>query len=169
MVFDNDLFKVGGRANQLLQSLTKKNFGYVTINSTEKELEILKEKWLNYISNKSVDEYKSVEYKNAKIPEISSLNAVEALIISIQDNSEKDLITKNCLKTVYKLDKMPKEKDSPANYCNPDTYTFGYLKMLFGEEKKFQTKDPKWWLNFWNTNKEMILWNNELGVYEVKK
>jgi len=42
LVIDNDLFKTGGRANQILQNLTKKNFGYVTINSTPKELENLK-------------------------------------------------------------------------------------------------------------------------------
>jgi hypothetical protein len=66
LVFDNDLFKVGGRANQILQNLTKKNFGFVTINSTSKELEEMKSKWLNFLSNKTVEEYKSVEYKNSR-------------------------------------------------------------------------------------------------------
>jgi hypothetical protein len=37
LVIDNDLFKVGGRANQLLQNLTRRNFGFVTIHSTSKE------------------------------------------------------------------------------------------------------------------------------------
>ena len=44
LVMDNDLFTVAGRSNQILQSLTKKNFGFVTINTTKKELSILKNK-----------------------------------------------------------------------------------------------------------------------------
>lgn len=169
LVIDNDLFKVGGRANQLLQNLTNKNFGYVSINTTEKELENLKNKWLDYLLNKSVEEYKPTEFQNAKISEISSLNAVEALIYSLQNNSAKRLITKNCLKNVYKLDEMPKDKSASANYCNPDTYTFGYLGMLFGNEKIDETKDSKWWLSFWTKNKDGLTWNKDLGIYEVQK
>ncbi len=169
LVIDNDLFKVGGRANQFLQSLTNKNFGYVRINSTDRELQNLKNRWLNHLLNKPAKEYKITEFKNAKIPEISSLNAVEALIISVQENQAKKLITKNCLKSVYKLDKMPKDKDSSANYCNPDTYTFAYLSMLFGNEKVDETKDAKWWLSFWTKNKDRLTWNNDLGIYEVQK
>lgn len=168
LVVDNDLFKVGGRANQILQNLTKKNFGFVTINSTNKELEEMKSKWLNFLSNKTVEEYKSVEYKNSKIPEISSVTAVHALIISLQDNSKKDLITKSCLKKVYQLDEMPKEKGSSASYCNPDTYTFSYLGMLFGDKTYDETKDAKWWQNFWDTNHNKFAWNSESGIYEVK-
>lgn len=165
LVISNDLFKVGGRANQLLQNLTNKNFGFVNINSTEEELTELQERWINYLSDKVVQEFNPIEYPNAKIPEVSSLNAVQALIISLQDNPKKNIITKNCLKNVYKLDEMPKEKGSPASYCNPDTYTFGYLGMLFGDEKK----DSKWWLNFWTENHEKLRWNNDLGIYEVEK
>ena len=169
LVIDNDLFKTGGRANQLLQNLTNKNFGYVSINSTDKELKNLKHEWLNYLLNKSVKEYKPTEFENAKISEISSLNAVEALIFSLQDNPAKRLITKNCLKNVYKLDEMPEDKGSSANYCNPDTYTFGYLGMLFGNDNIDETKDAKWWLNFWSKNKDGLTWNNDLGIYEVQK
>ena len=169
LVIDNDLFKVGGRANQILQNLTNKNFGNVNIHSTDKELENLKSNWLDYLLNKSIEEYKPIENENAKIPEISSLNAVQALIISLQDNSAKELITKNCLKNVYKLDEMPKEKGSSASYCNPDTYTFSYLGMLFGDEKFDETKNAKWWLTFWKTNQNRLIWNNELGIFELKK
>ena len=167
LVIDNDLFAVGGRANQLLQNLTGKNFGFVTIHSGIQELEELKSKWLNYLSNKSVEEYKPIEYKKSKIPEISSLTAVQALIISLQDNSKKQQITKNCLKNIYKLDEMPKEKGTSASYCNPDTYTFSYLGMLFGE-KYIETRDAKWWQKFWDTNLNKLIWNNEMGTYEVK-
>lgn len=169
LVISNDLFKVGGRANQLLQNLTNKNFGYVNINSTEEELTELKESWLNHLSDKVVQEFNSIEYPNAKIPEVSSLNAVQALIISLQDNPKKNTITKNCLKNVYKLDEMPKEKSSSARYCNPDTYTYGYLGILFGDEKIDEKKDSKWWLDFWAKNNENLKWNNDLGIYEIGK
>ncbi len=169
LVVYNDLFKVGGRANQLLQNLTNKNFGYVKINSTEEELKKLQENWLNYLSDKVVEEFNPIEYPNAKIGEVSSLNAVEALIISLQDNPKKDIITKNCLRNVYNLEEMPKEKDSSANYCNPDTYTYGYLGMLFGNEKIDEKKDSKWWLKFWNENHDKLSWNNDLGIYELEK
>ncbi len=169
LVFDNDLFKVGGRANQILQSLTNKNFGFVSIHSTAKELEELKSKWLNFLSNTSVEEYLPIKYKNSKIPEISSLTAIQALIISLQDNSKKKRRSqKNCLKKVYNLDTMPKEKGSSASYCNPDTYTSSYLAMLFGDKKFDETKDAKWWENFWDTNRNKLVWNNESGIYEVK-
>jgi len=169
LVISNDLFKVAGRANQLLQNLTNKNFGYVNINSTEEELTKLQESWINYLSDKVVQEFNPIEYPNAKIPEISSLNAVKALIISLQDNPKKDAITKNCLKNVYKLDEMPKEKGSSASYCNPDTYTYAYLGMLFGDEKIDEKKDSKWWLDFWNENHVKLKWNIDLGIYEVEK
>ena len=169
LVVDNDLYKVGGRANELLQNLTNKNFGFVTIHSTEKELKELEKKWLFFLSSKPVEEHKLIEYKNAKIPEISSLNAFHALIISLQTNSEKDLITNACLKKVYKLDEMPKEKGSSASYCNPDTFTFSYLGMLTGDTKFDEAKDAKWWKNFWDTNKDKLFWNDDKGIYEVKK
>ncbi|WP_281234771.1 hypothetical protein [Flavobacterium gelatinilyticum] len=168
LVMDNDLFTVSGRANQILQSLTKKNFGYVTVNSTEKELKNLKKNWLNYLSNKNVEEFKPLEYKNSKIPEISSLNAVNALIISLQANPAKEAITKKCLKNVYKLDEMPKEKGSSASHCNPDTYTYTYLAMLFGDEKTDESKNGSWWSNFWNENHKKLVWNSEKGIYQIK-
>lgn len=168
LVIDNDLFTVSGRANQILQNLAKKNFGYVTINSTEKELENLKAKWLNYLSGKNVDEFKSIDYKNSKIPEISSLRAINALIISLQENPIKEALTKKCLKNVYKLDELPKEKGSPASYCNPDTYTYAYLGMLFGDEKLDEYKDANWWLKFWNENHENLVWNSDKGIYVIE-
>jgi hypothetical protein len=168
LVMDNDLFKVSGRANQILQNLTNKNFGFVTIHSTYKQLEELKNKWFDYLLNNPVQEYKNVEYQNAKIPEISSLPAFQALIKSLQDSPEKQQLTKNCLKKVYDLDEMPKEKSSSASYCNPDTYTFSYLKILLGDNSFDSTKDAKWWIDFWETNHEKLVWNNAKGIYEIK-
>lgn len=169
LVFENDIFLVAGRANQILQSLTRKNFGFVTTNSSKKELEGLKNKWLDYLNNKSVEEYKPIELSNSKIPEISSLSALKALIISVQPNSKKDQLTKSCLKKIYKLDEMPKEKGSPAMYCNPDTYTYSYLAMLIGDEKFDETKNAEWWMKFWKDNHNKLKWNSIKGHYEVEK
>lgn len=169
LIMFNDLYKVGGRANQILQNLTEKNFGYVNSNTSNKELKNLQDNWLKYLTNETIQEFKPIVYPNAKIAEVSSLNAVQALIVSLQPNTKKDLITKNCLKKVYKLDEMPKEKGSSASYCNPDTYTFGYLAMLFGNEKIDETKDAKYWADFWTKNQDKLNWNSELGIYEVRK
>lgn len=169
LVINNDLFKVGGRANQLLENLTNKKMGIVTIQSSNKDLEDLSNKWLDFLAGKPVEEYKPAEYKNSKILELTSLTALEALIISLQENPKKDQLTKNCLKRLYKLDEMPMDKTSPANYCNPDTYTFSYLGMLFGDKTHDETKDAKWWSAFWSTNKDKLVWNGEKGIYEVKQ
>jgi len=169
LVMDNDLFTVAGRANQILQSLTHKDFGSVTITTTSAELEKLKIKWLDYISGKPVEEYKHIDTSKGRIPEICSLDAAHALIISLQDSAEKDVLTKKCLKDIYNLEEMPSDKKLPANYCNPDTYTYGYLGMLFGDDKKDTAKDAKWWLKFWNDNNKKLIWNTEKGIYQVKK
>jgi hypothetical protein len=94
---------------------------------------------------------------------------MHALIISLQDNPEKEKITKKCLKSVYNLDEMPEDKTSSALYCNPDTYTISYLSMLFGDEKIETMKDAKWWLDFWNKNKDKLVWNDDKGHYELSK
>jgi len=121
------------------------------------------------LSGKPTEEYKPIEYVNAKIAEVSSQEAVHALIISLQDNAIKDEITKKCLKNVYQLDEMPTDKSSSAVYCNPDTYTIAYLGMLFGNEKADEKKNAKWWLEFWNQNHNKLKWNSEKGIYEIKK
>ena len=145
LVIDNDLYQVGGRANQILQNLTSKNFGFVTIQSSDKELNDLKNKWLSFFANKPVDEYKPAEYRNAKIPEVASLAAMQAMILSLQDSPQKQQFTKQCLKRLYNINELPKEKGSPASYCNPDTYTYSYLGMLFGDKVFDETKDAMWW------------------------
>lgn len=169
LIIDNDLFTVSGRANQILQNLTKKNFGYVTINSTEKELENLKTNWLNFLSDKKVEQFKPIEFEKSKIPEITSLKAINALIISLQESPIKEAITKNCLKNVYKLDELPKEKDSPAIYCNPDSYTYSYLALLFGDQKLDESKNANWWLKFWKDHNKDLVWNSERGIYIIEQ
>lgn len=169
LLFENDLFTVSGRANQLLQSLTNKNFGYVNMYSTPDELEILKEKWIGYLNNESVEEYVPRIYENAKISEVSSPIAVEALIVSLKENQKKNQIIEHCLKYIYGVNEMPISKDSPETNCNPDKYVFAYLAMLFGDEKVDESKDSKWWLDFWIKNKSKMEWNTAKGSYEIIK
>jgi hypothetical protein len=169
LVIDNDLFTVGGRANQILQNLTGQNFGYVTMQTSEKDLIKLRDRWMDFLSNKPVAKYSPEQYKNAKIPEISGLNAVHALILSLQDDPRKDQLTKKCLKNVYRLDEMPKDSSSPANFCNPDTYTLSYLGMLFGDKLEKESRDPKRWKAFWDGYHDKLIWNGEKGIWEVKK
>ncbi|KXH79722.1 hypothetical protein AU378_20075 [Chryseobacterium kwangjuense] len=168
LVVENDLFSVAGRANQLLQNMTKKNFGYVTSSSTDDDLKIIQNKWVKFISNQPVDEYRPAEFKGSAIPEASSLKAIEALIISIQNNPKKDALTKKCLQKIYKLDEMPKEK-GPALYCSPDTHSYAYLSMLLGDKKRDETKDALWWKKFWDENHGKLAWDNEKGFYIVAK
>jgi hypothetical protein len=168
LVFENDLFQVAGRANQILQLLTNKNFGFITIRTTAKELEELQTTWLSFLSGHDVEEYRSPAYKNAQIQEITGLVAANALIISLQDNPRKQQIIKRCLRSVYDLSEMPKEKDSQAQFCNPDTYTYSYLNLLFGYGKVDGDRGAKWWLDFWNNNRAKLVWDEEKGVYKVK-
>lgn len=167
LVIENDLFTVAGRANQLLQNLCDRNLGYISVKSTPKDLEIMKEQWLAHLNNERTETFRRTEMINAKIPEISSLSAVHALIISLQTSVEKEQITNDCLKTVYKLDKMPGDKNDPAQNCNPDRYTFGYLGILFGDEKTDETKNAEWWLNFWAKHKDKLSWDIDKGIYTV--
>jgi hypothetical protein len=155
LIIENDLFTTAGRANQLLQNLTNKNFGYISIHSTDQDLLAIKNKWLTFLSDESVDEFHPIEFKNSKIPIASNLNAVEAFIISIQTNPKKDVFTKKCLQKIYKLDAMPKEK-GPEMYCNPDTYSYANLGMLFGDSQLNETKDAKWWKIFWDKNNSKL-------------
>ncbi|HET7733149.1 MAG TPA: hypothetical protein VFK73_04855 [Paludibacter sp.] len=141
----------------------------MTLRITKEVLEKLKSNWLDYLSNKPIEEYKPSQNKNAKIPEISNLNAVHALIVSLQDNLTKRQITEKCLKNVYNLSEMPKDKSSSANYCNPDTYTLSYLGILFGDKKNDESKNANWWKKFWDENQNNLVWSDEKGIYELKK
>lgn len=169
LIIDNDMYTVASRANQILQNLTNKNFGFVGTMSNDEELLQLKNKWLDYFSGKSVEEFEVVVLENAKLPEISNELAINALVVSLQENPIKDQITKKCLKNVYGLDEMPKEIDAQARLCNPDRNTFAYLGILFGDEKVDESKDANWWLNFWSENNAKIDWDSSKRIFEIKQ
>lgn len=168
LIIENDLYTIAGRANQILQNTTQRNFGFVSIKSTPTELENLKNSWLAFLSNHPVKEYIPEVPEKAEIPEISNLRAFEALVLSLQNNPAKTAITTKCLQTVYGLDKMPEDKGNPASHCNPDTYTYAYLAMLIGDKKFDEAKDAKWWMLFWNKNKNNLVWNPMEGIYIIK-
>jgi hypothetical protein len=168
MQIDDDLFKVAGRANFILRNITKHNFGLIAINSTTNDLNSLQTKWLEYVDGKKVEEYKKpFESKEKGLDEIKSLSALEALIYSLKSSIEKEALTKTCLKNIYNLDEMPKEKGSSASYCDPDTYTFSLLGILTGDKTFDEKKNYEWWLKWWEENKEKLTWNKEKGIFEV--
>lgn len=164
---NDDLFTVAGRANWMLRSLTKKNFGHVKPNTSQEELVTLQQKWGRWLGGEQVEEYQDPYATPQKgLEEIRSPEAVEALIVSLMSTSEKDWLTKDCLKRLYDLDKLPDEPGAPGALCNPDTYTHGYLAVMTGIKDRH---DSIWWKKWWDTNKTQLAWNREKGTFDLKK
>ncbi|HLM01902.1 MAG TPA: hypothetical protein VK400_12680, partial [Pyrinomonadaceae bacterium] len=163
----DDLFTVAGRANWALRNLTQKNFGYVKPNSTAEDLAQLQKKWTRFLIGEQVEEYQNpFPYAEKGLSEIRSREALEALITSIKPGKEKDKLTKDCLQRIYKMDELPKEENSPAAMCSPDTMTHRYLAVLTGVKDK---QNYDWWKTWWETNQNRLEWNKEKGTFEVKK
>jgi len=163
----DDLFTVAGRANWMLRNLTKKNFGYVKPNTSEEGLAKLQQKWTRWLSGEQVEEYQNPYPSSEKgLEEIKSPEALEALIVSLKPTSEKEKLTKDCLKRLYNTDKLPDDPDSPAALCSPDKYTYGYLVVITGIKDR---RDYAWWKNWWETNKNQLAWNREKGIFEARK
>ena len=162
----DDLFTVAGRANWILRNLTKKNFGYVRPTTSNQELEKLQQTWLRWLSGEQVDDVQE-QYVSSQegLKEIRSLEAVEALIISLRPTPEKEKLTVDCLKRIYKVDKLPDDPNSPASMCSPDKYTHSYLAVI--SEVKDQ-HDSAWWSSWWARNKTNLKWNPETAKFEVK-
>ena len=167
---NDDLFSVAGRANWILRNITKKNFGYIKPNSNGADLQALKNKWKQWREGRKIDEYVDpFESKEKGLDETHSLVAFEALIFSLKPSQKKDAITRDCLKRVYQLDEMPKEKGSSASYCNPDTYTFFFVSNLVGQKEIDESRDYAWWSKWWAENKQKLVWNKEKGIFDVSK
>jgi len=165
---NDDLFSIAGRANWILRNITKKRFGFITPNSGTADIQALKGKWKQWREGKNVDEYVDpYESKEKGLDETHSLIAFEALIFSLKPSTEKDIVTKDCLKRVYHLDEMPKEKGSSAAFCNPDTYTFLYVSNLIGQKEQDEKQDYQWWAKWWDKNKQKLVWNKEKGIFEI--
>lgn len=163
----DDLFTVAGRANWMLRNLTKKNFGYVKPSILEEELSKLQQKWMRWLSGEQVEEFQNQYTTSEKgLEEIRSPEALEALIVSLKPTSEKEMLTKDCLKRLYNTDKLPDDPNSPAALCSPDKYTHGYLAAITGIKDKH---GYVWWKNWWDTNKNQLAWNREKGIFEARK
>lgn len=168
MQIDDDLFSVAGRANFLLRNITGFNFGLVGIHTTATELAALKAKWSDYAMGKFVEQYVNpFETDEEGLSEIRSLVAFEAMVVSLKSSKVKDSLTKACLAKMYGLDELPKEKNNPAMYCSPDTYTFTYLSALLGQ-KHDEQRNYEWWTKWWADNKSKLIWNKEKGHFEIK-
>jgi hypothetical protein len=163
----DDLFTVAGRANWVLRNLTKKNFGYVKPNMSEEELAKLQQKWTLWLNGEQIEEYQDPYTSTEKgLEEIKSPEALEALIVSLRSTNEKDKLTKDCLKRLYKTDKLPDDPNSQEALCSPDTYTHRYLAVITGIKDKH---DHTWWKKWWDTNKNQLAWNREKGIFELRK
>lgn len=169
LVFENDLYTTAGRANQILQNMTNENFGLVELHTTSEELTAIQARWFDYLQHHTKPTNSIIpRNQNAKIPEIASLKAMEALIISLQDHPIKRIRIKNCLQNVYNLEVMPTDSDNPAQLCNPDRYTIAYLGILIGQQQVDPNRDATWWMTFWKENKTKLTWNTEKGFFEIK-
>lgn len=166
MQINDDLFTVAGRANWILRTLTEKDFGYVKFQTPIDKLKELSIKWENWIKGKEQEEYISPygEVKNG-LHEIKSKEALQAIICSLKMTEAKEKLTKHCLKKMYSLDELPKDPGSPANYCNPDTYSNLYLSKLTGIE---EIKDYEWWMDWWMKNETNLKWNLKDEKFEIE-
>jgi len=163
---DDDLFTVGGRANWILRTISKKNFGVVKPDITPKDLKGIQKKWKAWFKGKEVVEYSSpYETDITGLSEIRSKEALEALIKSLEIRTDKTSLIKECLKRIYDLEEMPKDPSSSANFCNPDNYTYGYLVTLTGVEEQ---NSYEWWKEWWLKNKDALQWNSVEGTFELK-
>ena len=161
---DDDIFSVAGRANWILRTVTKRSFGIVRPNTTEEELSALQQKWKRYLNGEAVDEYKN-PYESAEkgLEEIRSPAAIEAMIVALKPNEAKDRLTKDCLKKIYKTDKLP--ESGPETMCSPDTMTHKYLQIITGVPDKH---DHDWWKTWWDKNRSKLEWKPALGRFDVK-
>src|SRR5947209_8613229 len=129
----DDLFRVAGRANWILRALTGKTLGYVKPKTSEADLAVLQAKWTKFLAGDQVAEFEEPYPTNEKgLSVIRSREALEALIVSLAPSSNKDRLTRDCLKRLYGLDKLPDDPQAPGALCNPDQYTFGYLSVITG-------------------------------------
>ena len=162
----DDLFTVSGRANWMLRNLSKKNFGYVKPTTSAEDLTKLQQIWLRWLSGEQVEDVQEMYVSSRKgLEEIRSPEALEALINSLKPTKEKEKLTVDCLKRIYKVDKLPDDPNAPASLCNPDKYTHNYLSVISGVKDKH---DYSWWNSWWTSNKTNLKWNPEKGEFEVK-
>ncbi len=164
---EDDVFTVAGRSNWILRAITKKNFGYLRSNPSAESLRTLQDKWTRWLAGHDVPEYATPYSSQAEgIEEIRSLAAVEALILSLQPNKEKDRKTAECLRSVYHLDKLPTEPDAPGRLCSPDSWAHTYLAKVTDVAEEH---DPTWWKKWWDKNRAALVWDANTARFIPRK
>jgi hypothetical protein len=160
---DDDVFTVGGRANWLLRTVMKKNFGTVTRDSTKESLAELQARWNKLLGGGTVAEVaEAYPTKTKGLSELRSPAAIEALIASLKPSAAKDAETKKCLRDIYKLATMPTQPDSPARVCDTDFSANGFLKVITAVPDEHPYA---WWAAWWQTNGTRLSWSSDKGKF----
>jgi len=116
------------------------------------------------LNGEAVDEYKNPYESSEKgLEELRSPAAIEAMIVALKPNEAKDRLTKDCLKNIYKTDKLP--ESGPETMCSPDTMTHKYLQIITGIPDKH---DHAWWKAWWDKNSSKLEWKPAVGRFDVK-
>lgn len=161
---EDDLFSVAGRANWFLRNMTGNNFGYIRINSSLHDRSALQQQWLAWLGGKEVEAYVNPYASDSGVTEISSLTALEAMIVSLRPNELKDQIARECAKKLYGLDEFPEDRSSPARLCHPDSYTPSWLAVLTGIR---DYHDYDWWRTWWEEHHTQLVWNPQYGRFDI--
>jgi hypothetical protein len=164
---EDDIFTVAGRANWMLRSITKKNFGYVKPKPSAESLRSLQATWNHWLVGETVQEY-STPFPAAGrgLEEIRSLAALEALIVSLTPSQEKERKTKDCLRDLHHLDTLPTEPGAPGRLCDPDVWTHTYLAKLTDVAEHHE---PAWWAKWWQQSKSTLTWDSDSARFVVRK
>lgn len=163
---DDDLFGIAGRANWMLRTLTKKNFGLVHPETTPTELAALKANWTKFFAGQPATEYQNPYATPVEgLNEIRSRVALEALIVALKPSAAKDQLTKTCLQQLYHLDALPADGKGSPMLCSPDTLNHRYLAILTGVEDQHTAE---WWASWWQKNQAKLEWKSADGKFVLK-
>jgi len=164
---DDDVFSVAGRANWVLTALHRKRLGTVGMATSEVFLRALAEAWTRQLEGGD-PRAMPPEYSSERegLEELRSPGAVVALVMSLQPSAAKDRLTSDCLKRLYHLDSLPKDPESPARFCNPDTYTH---QMLAAITDVTGVHDAKWWKDWWQGHGKDLEWHADAAKFSVHR
>lgn len=152
---EDDLFRVAGRANWVLRTVLKKNFGYVRRACGVQDLEELRRAWTASIGGKPVMELAEPYPSQEKgLEELRSPGAIPALIASLLPSAVKDEHVQKCLQRPGALAKL----------CNPDNLALQYLGRLTGVT---EPHPHEWWARWWTENGARLRWSAEAARFRA--
>lgn len=76
----------------------------------------------------------------------------------------KEKYTKQCLKKLYGLEKLPAGQLHPAMMCAPDFSAHDYLEEITTVTGKH---DRKWWERWWRKNSAQLTWSPKTAKFDV--